>query len=340
MSDPKRYRTQIPNIIDDLGLDPYERALYVHYKRVCGDGNGGECFEAIRTTADKTKISLSKCWRTRTSLEERGLITVDGVKKGQKGTAIVKVVDIWPLNLAYYDHKDRLDITGWTIKQLTDWITNVSDKNIECSHNEHFTNESSQEEQSQDECFSQEQNVSDKNIECFSQTDKERTVVKKEPIRKNQKETKDSLPNGNSGKPPQKNKSSPLSPETESELLLFQKINRNREAKHLRPAQRFQTLEQKEKCNSEFSRLGKSEFEKCLDYWMAKGIIAGGDLVIRLEQWSQTNGNHKKASNSYAATNQPNRKNGASLQEQPVLDPRTGEIIEFGDPRHPSSRPH
>lgn len=53
---PPPHRTQIPNIVDDLGLDPYERALYVHYKRVCGENQGAYCYEATKTTAQKTKM--------------------------------------------------------------------------------------------------------------------------------------------------------------------------------------------------------------------------------------------------------------------------------------------
>lgn len=122
MTDEKKYRTEVPNIIDDLGLDPYERTLYVHYKRVCG-ASGGQCTEGVRTIASKTKMSVGKITKARTVLLERGLIA--GAVQHGKDSAIT-VIDIWELNTIYYGEKTRPSIDGWTVKQLKHWADNCS----------------------------------------------------------------------------------------------------------------------------------------------------------------------------------------------------------------------
>lgn len=121
MTDEKKYRTEVPNIIDDLGLDPHERALYVHYKRACG-GNDCEWVESVRVTGKKTKMSFSKAGEARRGLVKRGLISL--ISKGNDGTA-VRIANIWELNKVYYGQEPRPDIDGWTVDQLKEWCQGV-----------------------------------------------------------------------------------------------------------------------------------------------------------------------------------------------------------------------
>lgn len=126
MADDKRnYRTEIPNIIDDLGLDPHERALYCHYKRACG-GSDCEWVESVRLTAQRTKMSFGRASEARKSLFERGLIRL--VSKGNDGTA-VRVVDIWELNTIFYSQEYRPAVDGWSIEQLKEWCQGVHNMN-------------------------------------------------------------------------------------------------------------------------------------------------------------------------------------------------------------------
>ncbi len=124
--DPKRWRTELPNLIDDLGLDPYQRALYVHYKRVCG-ANGGTCYESVRTTAAKTKMNGSKVSTTRRELNTLGLIVCHKVKGSDN--IHIKIVDIWEINFAFYSRSNRPDIDGWTIAQVSAWTNGVRQEN-------------------------------------------------------------------------------------------------------------------------------------------------------------------------------------------------------------------
>lgn len=131
-NDPEQYRTQIPNIIDDLGLDPFERVLYLHYKRVCG-AYGGVCYEAVRTTAQKTKMAMGMVTKARESLQARGLITTLA-RKHKNDTPSIMIVDIWDLNEAYYLEIGRPSVDGWTIEQLRQWADSVHTMNAD-KHN-------------------------------------------------------------------------------------------------------------------------------------------------------------------------------------------------------------
>ncbi len=65
---PHTYWTQIPNIVDDLDLDPYEFRLYIAYKRVAGDG--GSCYMKTSTLLQKTKMGERKFQKCKKSLAE------------------------------------------------------------------------------------------------------------------------------------------------------------------------------------------------------------------------------------------------------------------------------
>lgn len=137
MTDEKKFRTEIPNIIDDLGLDPHERALYVHYKRACGAGDC-EWVESVRVTAQRTKMSIGQTSQARNRLVERGLIRT--IRKGNDGTA-VRIVNIWDLNTIFYSQEHKPDIDGWTIDQLKEWCEGVHIMNTledEASNSEHL----------------------------------------------------------------------------------------------------------------------------------------------------------------------------------------------------------
>lgn len=52
-----KYRTEIPNIIEDLDLDPYAYRLYCYYKKVAGDY--GKCTQKKSTISKETRMSPS-----------------------------------------------------------------------------------------------------------------------------------------------------------------------------------------------------------------------------------------------------------------------------------------
>jgi hypothetical protein len=100
--DLRRYYSQIPHLADDE-LDPYEMRLYVHYKRVCGQG--GECVEITETTATKTKMSERKVRTTRQALADKGWLHLE--KTGPRGHERVHItlIDRWDDNYVRYSNQ-------------------------------------------------------------------------------------------------------------------------------------------------------------------------------------------------------------------------------------------
>jgi hypothetical protein len=106
-SDLKKYRTEIPNMIFDIGLTPYEVALYGHFKRVCGAEPNGVCWKSVRTLSKETGMSIGRVSEARAELARRGLIRMSQ-PKGPGRSVTVTIVDIWPENMARYsEDRDR-----------------------------------------------------------------------------------------------------------------------------------------------------------------------------------------------------------------------------------------
>ncbi len=91
-----RYFTQFPNLIDDSDLTPHEFRLLIHYYRV---GRGG-CWEGVRTTAKKCKMSVGKVSDVRQSLVQKGFIHL---KKKDDGSVHIHVVNKAAENISKYD---------------------------------------------------------------------------------------------------------------------------------------------------------------------------------------------------------------------------------------------
>jgi hypothetical protein len=106
LSSNHKYRTELPNIIFELGLSPYEFALYCLYKKIAGDQ--GYCFRRGKTLAKEVGISersLREVKKTlcapRPELDGLSLITITPrFKPGTKerDTDVVTINDIWPVN--------------------------------------------------------------------------------------------------------------------------------------------------------------------------------------------------------------------------------------------------
>lgn len=99
--DLRKYRTELPNLIDDLGLSPAAYRVYGHYKRRAG-ANGGECTEGLRSISQHCKLSINTVRKGRDELLKQGLITVrETIDKTGKHD-FVSIVDIWPQNFRKY----------------------------------------------------------------------------------------------------------------------------------------------------------------------------------------------------------------------------------------------
>lgn len=102
------WRTEIPNIVAELGLDPYSVSLYFHYKKIAGDK--GRCIAKRTTIAEKAKIGITKqkeCEQLLCSpikeLGGKSLIKIE-YRIGSDGRTIsnkVIIEDIWIENYQY-----------------------------------------------------------------------------------------------------------------------------------------------------------------------------------------------------------------------------------------------
>jgi hypothetical protein len=102
--DLKKYRTEVPNVVFMLGLDPYSLALYCHIKRTTGAAEGGMCWKSTRTLAEETGMSVGKVSEARAELEKprdelggKPLIVVNRPKNRGKATEVI-CVDVWREN--------------------------------------------------------------------------------------------------------------------------------------------------------------------------------------------------------------------------------------------------
>jgi hypothetical protein len=98
-SDLRKYRTELPNLYDDLDLTVYEARLLWHYKRV------GRCIESTATTALKCKMSKGQVSESRHALAEKRTpqgARIINLSVSRYGTVGVEICDIWSENFATY----------------------------------------------------------------------------------------------------------------------------------------------------------------------------------------------------------------------------------------------
>lgn len=94
--DPRVWHTQIPNIVDEMGLDPYAFRLYHHLKRVAGDN--GDCYQSTATLATACKMGAGTISRAKQDLLDSGLIRVESHTRGGRSYHNITIVDIWKKN--------------------------------------------------------------------------------------------------------------------------------------------------------------------------------------------------------------------------------------------------
>jgi hypothetical protein len=121
----RKYFTATPNmILDHPELDIYDQMLYIHIKRIAGDN--GQCWASIRYLAGKMKVSKYRIQKSLQKLLNLGLIKHAGTKKGKRGRPknVYEIVDIWELNVNYYDnHKNN----GKTAETQSEVIHNCNE---------------------------------------------------------------------------------------------------------------------------------------------------------------------------------------------------------------------
>lgn len=92
----RKYRTETPNVVYDMGLDPFAGWLYGHLKRIAGDS--GVCWKGVRTLAGISGMSVGKVVAAKKTLVERGLICVREGDRTKGEADEIRVTNIWREN--------------------------------------------------------------------------------------------------------------------------------------------------------------------------------------------------------------------------------------------------
>jgi len=102
-----QFSTELPNLIDDLGLSVYTHRLYVHVKRRAGAEESGKCTAGLRSMAKCCGMSLGLASRARRELLDLGLIRcreeIVRYKWGGGRYEVLTIADVWPANFIFYE---------------------------------------------------------------------------------------------------------------------------------------------------------------------------------------------------------------------------------------------
>jgi len=117
------YRTEIPNIIDDLDLSPYDFRLYQKIKRTCGDD--GKCWKSIPHLAEEANMSARQVMRCLDNLSKpqpllngrSPILVYQRYKENRsRDTHIIEIVDVWDLNDKLYKKEKKINPKNYTLK--------------------------------------------------------------------------------------------------------------------------------------------------------------------------------------------------------------------------------
>lgn len=111
------YRTEIPNIIFQMKLDPWAFKAYCLFKMTAGDR--GVCFKSNITLSEEIGCSVPTLIKLKHQLEKEGLIKI--IKRvhenGGNLPDLIQIVDIWPQNMQimsnFYPANPKNDLKNW-----------------------------------------------------------------------------------------------------------------------------------------------------------------------------------------------------------------------------------
>ena len=95
------YRTEIPNIIFRMNLDPWVFKAYCVFKMTAGDRSS--CFKSNSTLSDEIGCSIPTLIKLKGELADLGLITIQKRHHENGGSMpdLIQIVDIWAQNMDY-----------------------------------------------------------------------------------------------------------------------------------------------------------------------------------------------------------------------------------------------
>jgi hypothetical protein len=144
LSSNHKYRTEIPNIIFEIGLTPQLIGVYSAIKRCAGDI--GSCFKSENTLAKELKISKSTLHKyiemlsiENPILKKQLLIKENRISEnGDFDTNLIAIKDIWPENYSHFETKQggRVKSTLPSVKSTQGVGENLPKGRVKSTHKE------------------------------------------------------------------------------------------------------------------------------------------------------------------------------------------------------------
>jgi len=99
---PRDYYSQIPNIVDLMGLSPHAYRLYGHLRKVAGES--GKCWQSTRTLALACNMSGGMISKSKQELEQvyPPLIRIESKSFDRGAYHEIAITDIWLINHAFF----------------------------------------------------------------------------------------------------------------------------------------------------------------------------------------------------------------------------------------------
>jgi len=110
-SGDRKYYSQIPHLIDDLGLSVYGFRLYCHLKRVTGED--GQSWQSTKTLATCCNMSIGSVVLAKQELVDNRLIKITETKSkhGGRDYHLITIVDIWKRNINLFS-KEQVHVVN------------------------------------------------------------------------------------------------------------------------------------------------------------------------------------------------------------------------------------
>jgi hypothetical protein len=99
---PRKWFASIPNIVEEMNLNPYEYRLYAHFKKVVGEVAAGVCWKSTKTLAKECRMSAGSVSKAKKTLVEKGLIIIKYIPNSGHDSHDITIVDIWKQNYERY----------------------------------------------------------------------------------------------------------------------------------------------------------------------------------------------------------------------------------------------
>jgi hypothetical protein len=118
--DLRRYRTEIPNILDDSTLSPNAVRLYLRYKRAAS--SAGACWQSIKTLSETIPgMSIGSVSKARAELIEKKWVREGAVYINGEEKPCIYLIDVWDINAQRYAaaRKKKAAPTDGVVKVLT-----------------------------------------------------------------------------------------------------------------------------------------------------------------------------------------------------------------------------